>query len=251
MPLAGAQGDPVVSALHLAYPGLLVSAEGTHVSTDGTRWLEIGDMSGSTPQQRLVSPTIREQFYYRYPLEFDLEARREAWVDPGRIRNDGFFRALYFNDRTEAQRSLAGVSQPGVTSTPFQMTQRHDVDCQMQAALAALAQHDASYRKYFETPGGSFNWRVISGTRRLSAHSFGIAFDINTQIAPYWKWTGAKQGRVGDFTNRIPEDLVATMEEYGFIWGGKWHHFDAMHFEYRPELILYSRLVADRDDPPT
>jgi hypothetical protein len=35
------------------------------------------------------------------------------------------------------------------------------------------------------------------------------------------------------------------MERFGFIWGGKWHHFDGMHFEYRPELILYARLVQE------
>jgi len=22
-----------------------------------------------------------------------------------------------------------------------------------------------------------------------------------------------------------------------FIWGGRWYHFDTMHFEYRPELL--------------
>ncbi|WP_265937085.1 M15 family metallopeptidase [Aliarcobacter butzleri] len=27
-------------------------------------------------------------------------------------------------------------------------------------------------------------------------------------------------------------------EKYGFIWGGRWYHFDTMHFEYRPELLV-------------
>ncbi|MEJ2663631.1 MAG: M15 family metallopeptidase, partial [Spirochaetia bacterium] len=27
-------------------------------------------------------------------------------------------------------------------------------------------------------------------------------------------------------------------EKYGFIWGGKWYHYDTMHFEYRPELLV-------------
>jgi hypothetical protein len=29
---------------------------------------------------------------------------------------------------------------------------------------------------------------------------------------------------------------VAVFEREGFIWGGKWYHFDPIHFEYRPEL---------------
>jgi len=30
---------------------------------------------------------------------------------------------------------------------------------------------------------------------------------------------------------------VAVFERHGFIWGGKWFHYDTMHFEYRPELL--------------
>src|SRR5690242_16362928 len=26
-------------------------------------------------------------------------------------------------------------------------------------------------------------------------------------------------------------------EQHGFIWGGRWAHYDTMHFEYRPELL--------------
>jgi hypothetical protein len=30
---------------------------------------------------------------------------------------------------------------------------------------------------------------------------------------------------------------VDIFERHGFIWGGKWAHYDTMHFEYRPELL--------------
>jgi peptidoglycan LD-endopeptidase CwlK len=33
-------------------------------------------------------------------------------------------------------------------------------------------------------------------------------------------------------------EIVKIFEKYGFIWGGKWYHYDTMHFEYRPELIV-------------
>jgi hypothetical protein len=39
------------------------------------------------------------------------------------------------------------------------------------------------------------------------------------------------------FVNRIPLEIVAIFERHGFIWGGKWSHYDTMHFEYRPELL--------------
>ena len=42
-------------------------------------------------------------------------------------------------------------------------------------------------------------------------------------------------------------DIEKVMEHYlinknlkilhGFIWGGKWYHYDTMHFEFRPELV--------------
>jgi hypothetical protein len=37
--------------------------------------------------------------------------------------------------------------------------------------------------------------------------------------------------------NRYPQEIVEIFEKHGFIWGGKWSHFDLMHFEYRPEML--------------
>ncbi len=39
------------------------------------------------------------------------------------------------------------------------------------------------------------------------------------------------------YKNEIPMEIVRIFEKHGFIWGGKWHHYDTMHFEYRPELL--------------
>ena len=67
-------------------------------------------------------------------------------------------------------------------------------------------------------------------------HSYGSAIDINVQFSDYWLWTLKKSGQF-TWTNRIPLEIVDVFERHGFIWGGKWFHFDTMHFEYRPELI--------------
>ena len=40
------------------------------------------------------------------------------------------------------------------------------------------------------------------------------------------------------YRNRMPEEIVTIFEKHGFIWGGKWYHFDTMHFEFRPELLV-------------
>jgi peptidoglycan LD-endopeptidase CwlK len=42
---------------------------------------------------------------------------------------------------------------------------------------------------------------------------------------------------VNAYQNKIPIEIVKIFEANGFIWGGKWWHYDTMHFEYRPELL--------------
>jgi len=36
-------------------------------------------------------------------------------------------------------------------------------------------------------------------------------------------------------------EIVDIFERHGFIWGGKWYHFDTLHFEYRPEILALAR----------
>jgi len=96
------------------------------------------------------------------------------------------------------------------------------------------------------------NWRPIAGTRRMSYHSWGLAIDIQPRRldgkAIYWMW---ERHRNRDWMlipleNRWnpPDPVIRAFERHGFIWGGKWELFDNMHFEYRPELIEFNRLVA-------
>lgn len=116
---------------------------------------------------------------------------------------------------------------------------------------------------------GGFNVRPVSGTKRFSGHAWGIAVDFTIKTSPanvqwfdaYWKWVakcepcspartdqGAKERidlgedklQVQIFPenfDHFPKELVSIFEKHGFIWGGNWHHFDTMHFEYRPEFF--------------
>jgi hypothetical protein len=104
-------------------------------------------------------------------------------------------------------------------------------------------------QQFVRNPAGTFNWRPIAGTNRLSVHSFAAAIDINLDRADYWRWSGAKPGNVPRFRNRIPVEIADVFERHGFIWGGRWYHYDTMHFEYRPELIAIGRLAAKRGCP--
>jgi hypothetical protein len=88
-------------------------------------------------------------------------------------------------------------------------------------------------------PGGGYNWRTIAGTSQISSHSFGSAFDIRPDFNYYWRAHMKENGGHLIYRSNTPLPIVALFEKYGFIWGGRWYHYDSMHFEYRPELLLY------------
>ena len=95
----------------------------------------------------------------------------------------------------------------------------------------------------------SMDRRKVDGSEALSYHAYGLALDIvprsydGRQV--YWQWTSVwKNGwdRI-PLTERWqpPQAVIDAFEAEGFVWGGKWYHFDSMHFEYRPEIILLNR----------
>lgn len=240
VPAAGTEAD----ALALAYPGLRVAPDGEAVSIDGGAWLPLGERQADHVR-RLVSATIRDSFAVPYPLRFDLEARRAPMADPGRARSPDLLGALYGSTEAEVRARVVRVAEPRLAGVAFTVTAAQGVDCQLAAALDAIAADATTMAPFFQDAAGGFVWRRIAGTDRLSAHAYGIAVDLNADLGGYWRWTGAAEGRVGAYPNRIPEALVRAMERRGFIWGGKWHHFDGMHFEYRPEIIFHARMTGD------
>ncbi len=242
LPLPASAEDPIAVAIMRAYPGVLV--DGDMVVLPGGMRLAMGRDDNRPPQDRLADPSFREQFHDTYPLRFDLAARNVPWFDPGRPRIEALFQALYGASEAEVQASLQKTKITGKAAATFLMTTKQGVACQMAAALADIANLPMDWGPAFTAVGGSFNWRKIAGTNRYSAHSYGIAFDLNADLGGYWRWSKRPEGDAGPYDNRIPRDIVEVFERYGFIWGGKWHHFDGMHFEYRPELILHARLTG-------
>ena len=179
-------------------------------------------------QDRLSIATIGDQFSIPYPRGCPLRTPGND-EDPGRLRNEPFFRAMYGGSRTEVAKTLTPVKWFGST---LQATTTNNVDKRLRAVAADLAQRP-DLARYLSKPGGGFNWRKIAGENVSSMHSFGIAFDINVAFSDYWRWSGG----VKAYRNRIPCDIGEVFERHGFIWGAKWFHFDTMHFEYRPELL--------------
>ena len=104
-------------------------------------------------------------------------------------------------------------------------------------SVETLNLYNEALNSYFSPIYGYF-WRAIAKTNRLSPHSFGIAVDLNPDKGPYWQWSKL---RPHPLQKTFPSAIVSLFEDNGFIWGGKWEHFDLMHFEYRPELIIKAK----------
>ena len=113
----------------------------------------------------------------------------------------------------------------------------------LRAVAAELQALPRRYARYFKD-SSSFFWREVRGARRRSAHGYGIAIDICTAYADYWRNNnpGAGETDAVAYRNRIPSRIVEVFEKHGFISGTKWYHYDTMHFEFRPDRLLYARV---------
>ena len=177
----------------------------------------------------LNNPDIEDMFYVKYP---------RGWVkslplnyDPGRVRYEPLFKELYGHSSSEVRGSLTKIRW--IDGRAVVVTKRNGVARALQAVANELSALPPKYSKFLTPIGGTFKWRHIAGTNRLSVHSFGAAIDINVKYSAYWRWNKG----VYRYQNKIPKAIVDIFERHGFIWGGKWYHYDTMHFEYRPELL--------------
>jgi hypothetical protein len=238
--LAPAQADPLLSAVVAAYPGHLSGFDGdTLVFKSGRRVPASDGVTNKSFEQLLARPSLRDQFAQPYPLGGNIRPPRHN-EDPGRFRNEAFFNAIYGDCRkgevTPHLRRVAWLPRHG--GGTVLMTSLNGVADRI-AQVSRELDAQPHLAKYAVGAAGSYNCRTIALTRRLSFHAYGAAIDLNLRFSDYWLWKSAT-GRP-TWRNRIPAEIVEIFERHGFIWGGKWYHYDTMHFEYRPELIAVAK----------
>jgi len=177
----------------------------------------------------LNNPDIEDMFRFKYPKRWVKGMPKNT--DPGRIRFEPLFLEFYGHNSSEVKKNLVRI--PWIGGGSVVVTKANGVANALRGVVKDLKALPQSYKKYLYPIGGTFKWRKIAGTNRLSVHSFGAAIDINVKYSAYWRWNkGAYR-----YQNKIPQAIVKIFEKHGFIWGGKWYHYDTMHFEYRPELL--------------
>ncbi|MBX3225643.1 MAG: M15 family metallopeptidase [Labilithrix sp.] len=178
---------------------------------------------------RIASPDIEDVFALGYPIG-PIVPVADPEDDPGRARVESIFRATYGAGEREVSAALVPVKLAGKT-VRFHRRAAPALE-RVGARLDALLGADPTLGRFFRELGGTFAPRTIAGTDRTSAHAWGIAIDIDTSHADYWRNTPK-----GAWRNRVPQAIVDAFEAEGFVWGGRWFHYDTMHFEYRPELF--------------
>ncbi|MDR4306138.1 M15 family metallopeptidase [Chelatococcus sambhunathii] len=228
---SSAAAEDGVDRLLRAYPEHLERRDGNQlVWNDGTRMTIDDGVAGKSADELLETPDVDDMFAYVYPSAFPAAPPQ---TDPGRIRNAAFFQKMYGDCAAgEVSKNLVSVDWlPRHKGGRVSITRVNGVDTKLAAVSAELDALPEPLIRYLIPSAGTYNCRAIAGTRQPSAHGYGIAIDLNTAFSDYWRWP--KSG----WRNRIPAEVVAVFERHGFIWGGKWAHFDTMHFEYRPELL--------------
>ena len=240
---AGAASAEELEALVRAYPDHLAGYDAANlIWRDGTRMPLSDGPAAKSFAEMLRHGSLLDQLRLRYPAGATAAAVLGPDDDPGRIRHRAFFDKMYGDcwQGEVALRLVPVVWLPRSWGRTIRITSVNRVAEHLAAVSDELDALPEAIKRYAYPPAGTYNCRTVADTGEPSMHSWGAAIDINAAKADYWLWHGSAgidAGRV----NRIPIEIVAIFERHGFIWGGKWSHYDTMHFEYRPELLYGDR----------
>lgn len=246
--------DPRVQAFLQAYGPLIDDVtylEDDAVFTAGGHAIHFRDgrMLG---EDHLGEADGYEPFFFRYSLE-PLETPPAPEDGPGQATD--VLEAFFGRRESEIRRHCESVTFLGrrlfVNSLLVDPLQAVEND------IRAAARRDPQVNRWIENleVAYSFMDKGIAGSNTRSYHAWGLAVDLVPESYGgkhvYWRWS-----RVFDREgwSRIPlarrwsppRPVVKAFEAHGFLWGGKWAHFDQIHFEYRPEIVLYNQMMADR-----
>ncbi|WP_242972938.1 M15 family metallopeptidase [Anaeromicrobium sediminis] len=228
--------------LMMAYPEYITDVEMTSddkvyvIMKSGNKIL-YDDKQKKNYSAKLNNPDLQDMLEEIYPLSH-VDEIMEKNFDPGRIRVYALLKEVYGNSKIGVEKNL--VSAKGVR---FNKNNRAAENIKnVMNELLPLAKSNGKIGACVYPMSGTFCYRVISGTGRLSPHSFGIAIDLARDNRDYWKWASKEAG--AKRLKSYPQEIVNIFEKNYFIWGGKWNHFDILHFEYRPEFIIKSKYFS-------
>ncbi len=216
-----------IACLERHYGATAVEKDGAHFARlpDGTL-LPLDDGRKKSFDDKLDAPDVEDVFSIPY-RPGPIRPVTTPDDDPGRIRIPRLFEVAY------PPGGLVRIDFLGQKLTVHRKVA--PAFARVAARLGRALRADPGLGPFLEHLGGTYNPRKIAGTDRPSAHSYGISIDINVARSHYWR--SRARGTPILWRNQIPQAIVDAFEAEGFIWGGRWYHYDTMHFEYRPELL--------------
>lgn len=237
-------GNPI--CLQQGYPDIVQSAnDQTIILKDGTSLPYRTSSSKTAWDDKINNADLSSQLSQAYDAG-GIDTPPPYLFDPGRLRYQPFFQALYGKDKPSIEKNLVTIEWPTLKGKKkLQVSKIGGVDKKLAAVGQEIARLPKADRIWAEG-ACTYEYRVIKDTDRLSMHSFGIAIDLAPAKTQYWKGEASAETAKISYKNTMPLSIVRIFEKHGFIWGGRWYHYDTMHFEYRPELLAPS-CVANRN----
>ncbi len=219
-----------------AYPDALTGHDEKHIFwRDGTA-MPAGDGAAQKSFEDLLrNASIADQLRLTYPRG---KAPTPALNDdPGRFRNEAFFRKMYGDCKSgDVTRNLVKIIWlPRSWGKAVAVTRVNGIADRLKQISDEIEALRPEIRAAAYPIAGVLSCRPVADTGKMSMHGYAAAIDLNLKYSDYWMWAGT--GKTVAYKNRMPQEIVDIFERHGFIWGGKWYHFDTMHFEYRPELL--------------
>lgn len=235
--------------LMLAYPEYVVGVEKKSddevylVMKSGKKIL-YDDKKEKNHEEKFANPDLQDMLEQNYPLGPVTEIMDKNF-DPGRVRHYELLGEVYGNSKGVVEKNLSSLKY----GYNYQFNSKNNASVSLEAVLrelVPLSKTRGDIGSILYPASGTFNYRVISGTGMLSPHSYGIAIDLKSDKRDYWKWSSTEGGKKR--LSEYPKELIEAFEKNNFVWGGKWGHFDILHFEYRPEIILKAKYFGNRNN---
>jgi peptidoglycan LD-endopeptidase CwlK len=194
----------------------------------------------------------KDSFHWDYPAGTELPTcENPPEGDPGRIRPSAIFQYMYGSSKSDHVKKLRCIEWVGsIKGKPKKITVTtvNGVDKALEEVAREIKNLPDDMKKNLNRvvfnvrgPYGFFERPVRDYEHRVSGHAYGIAVDINGNLGYF---IGGHKGEPYQYRNNVPRVLVDIFEKNGFIWGGRWHDYDIMHFEYRPELLIPDKKEA-------
>lgn len=245
--------DPRVSSFLRAYGPLIdevVFLEDDAVFSVGEHAIHFQD-GRMLREDHLDQADRYDPFFFSYALG---PLREPPPLEDGPGQSTDVLEVLFGRSESEIRRSCESVTFLGrrlfVNSLVVEPLEA------VEGEILAVARREPDVASWMEGIKIAFSFmdKGIAGSESRSYHSWGLAVDLVPQSyggkQVYWRWSRVFN-REG--WHRIPlaerwsppRAVVEAFERHGFLWGGKWAHFDTIHFEYRPEILFYNRMLGD------